>query len=135
MHLARRGGGGWRVSYAIADVGSFVAMGGALDAEVTERGVTFYLPDDRAPLHPAVLGEGAASLLPGEDRPAALWTIDLDADGAVVSSAVARAAVRSRRRLTYAEGPALPHCGTAPERPSTELRRGREAWDGTGRCS
>src|SRR3546814_18635834 len=89
-------------------------MGGGLDADVTERGVPFYLPDDRAPLHPAVLGEGAASLLPGEDRPAALWTIDLAADGAVVSSAVARAAVRSRRQLTYADVQAMIDGGTDP---------------------
>lgn len=103
VHLERRAGGGWRVHYAIADVGSFVTMGGPLDAEVTERGVTYYLPGARAPLHPPVLGEGAASLLAGEDRPAALWTIDLDATGTVTASTVERAVVRSRRQLTYAE--------------------------------
>ena len=32
------------------------------------RGTTVYLPDGRIPLHPPVLSEGAASLLPGEDR-------------------------------------------------------------------
>ena len=94
---------GWRVHYAIADVPAFVATGTPLAAEVQDRGVTFYLPDERSPLHPVVLGEDAASLLPGQDRPAVLWTIDLDVDGSVVASHLERAVVRSRAQLTYAE--------------------------------
>ena len=102
VHLERRPGGGYRVRYAIADVAAFVTPGSALDAEVWERGVTFYLPDERAPLHPPVLGEGAASLLPDGDRPALLWTIDLDRDGAAGEARLERAVVRSRAQLTYA---------------------------------
>jgi exoribonuclease R len=101
LHIERRSGGGHRVRYAIADVAAFVAPGSALDAEVWERGVTFYLPDARAPLHPPVLGEGAASLLPDEDRPALLWTIDLDGDGVAGDARLERAVVRSRAQLTY----------------------------------
>ena len=48
-----------------------------------------------------MLGVGAASLLPKQDRPAVLWTIDLDAEGAVTSTSVVRAIVRSRDQLTY----------------------------------
>lgn len=108
LHIERRGSGagaGWRVHYAIADVGAFVAAGSPLDAACWDRGLTFYLPDGRAPLHPDVLGEGSASLLPGDDRPAVLWTVALDADGAVVagSDTVERAVVRSRAQLTYAD--------------------------------
>ena len=84
VHLAARGDG-YRVSYAIADVGAFVRLGGALDAEARRRGQTLYSPDRRTPLHPPVLSEGAASLLPGQLRPAVLWTIDLDADGEPVA--------------------------------------------------
>src|SRR5690606_34395275 len=103
LHIEPRGKGGWRVHYAIADVPAFVDAGGALDAEVSERGVTYYLPDARSPLHPPVLGEDAASLLPGQDRAAVLWTIDLDGDGQVVDSDLTRAVVRSRAQLTYVE--------------------------------
>jgi exoribonuclease R len=103
LHLERRPGGGYRVRYAIADLAAFVEDGSALDAELWDRGVTFYLPDERAPLHPPVLGEGAASLLPGEDRPALLWTIDLDRDGVAGDARFERAVVRSRAQLTYAE--------------------------------
>ncbi|MEQ1787881.1 MAG: RNB domain-containing ribonuclease, partial [Acidimicrobiales bacterium] len=102
LHLERRPGGAFRLRYAIADVGAFVRPGSALDAEVWERGVTYYLPDARAPLHPAMLGEGAASLLPDEDRPAVLWTIDLDRDGQAGVGRVERAIVRSRAQRTYA---------------------------------
>ncbi len=81
MHLSRRPGGGYRVLYAIADVVSFVRPGGAVEAESWVRGQTIYLPDGRVPLHPPVLSEEAVSLLPGGDRAAVVWTIDLDGDG------------------------------------------------------
>ncbi|MPR00098.1 RNB domain-containing ribonuclease [Modestobacter sp. I12A-02628] len=101
VHLQRRAGG-YRVSYAIADVGGFVVLGGALDAEARRRGQTLYCPDGRTPLHPAELSEGAASLLPGQLAPAALWTIDLDGDGEVTAVDLRRAQVRSRAQLDYA---------------------------------
>ncbi len=102
VHIERRGQG-WRVHYAIADVPAFVADGGTLATEVQTRGVTFYLPDHRSPLYPPTVGEDAASLLPGQDRAAVLWTIDLASDGAVTNSHLERAVVRSRAQLTYAE--------------------------------
>jgi len=100
VHLARTDGG-YRVSYAIADVGAFVPLGSAIDAEARRRGQTVYCPDGRTPLHPPQLSEGAASLLPGELRPAALWTIDLDAQGEVTAVDLRRARVRSRAQLDY----------------------------------
>ncbi|WLW55514.1 RNB domain-containing ribonuclease [Streptomyces sp. YU58] len=105
MHLSRRGsrrGGGYRVRYAIADVAAFVVPGSTLDAETHRRVMTLYFPDEKVPLHPEALGEGAASLLPGQVRPAALWTIDLDGDGRTVATDVRRALVRSRAKLDYA---------------------------------
>jgi exoribonuclease R len=99
--LERRDGGGWRVWYAIADVAAFVPAGGPIDEEARRRGVTLYLPDGRAPLHPAVLSEGKASLLPGEDRPALLWRLEIDSSGALTSGRVRRSFVRSRAQLDY----------------------------------
>src|SRR3546814_10323883 len=43
-----------------------------------------------------------ASLLPGELRPALLWTIDLDATGEGIAVEVCRARVKSRAKLDYA---------------------------------
>jgi len=96
-------GAGHVVWYAIADVAAFVRPGGAVDAEARRRGVTLYSPDGRAPLHPPVLSEGAASLLPGVDRLAVLWRLRLDPDGELVEAGVGRAIVRSREQLAYAE--------------------------------
>ncbi|QNP73013.1 RNB domain-containing ribonuclease [Streptomyces roseirectus] len=101
LHLSRQGTG-YRVRYAIADVAAFVVPGSALDEEAGRRVTTLYFPDGKVPLHPAVLSEGAASLLPDQVRPAALWTIDLDAEGRTIAVDVRRARVRSRAKLDYA---------------------------------
>ena len=112
LHLERTDAG-FRVWYAIADVAAFVTAGGALDADLFARGVTLYAPDERVPLHPPVLGEGAASLLPDQDRPALLWQLDLDPAGRLVGTDVRRALVRSRRRLAYEGVQAELDAGTA----------------------
>jgi exoribonuclease R len=104
MHIERRGDG-HRVRYAIADVGTFVTPGGALDDNTHARGVTVYAPDAKTPLHPPVLSEGAASLLPGEWRPAIVWTLDLDGGGELTATGVERAQVRSTEQHTYADVP------------------------------
>ncbi|MEV6482689.1 RNB domain-containing ribonuclease [Streptomyces sp. NPDC051576] len=114
MHLSRRGTG-FRVRYAIADVASFVTPGGALDAEAHRRVTTLYFPDEKTPLHPPLLSEGAASLLPDVTRPAVLWTIDLDADGRTTAVDVHRALVRSRAKLDYATVQRRIDEGTAEE--------------------
>jgi len=102
VHVERRGRG-YRVRYAIADVAAFVIPGGVLDAEARQRGLTLYAPDGRIPLHPAELSEGAASLLPQQERPAVVWTLDLDSDAAVRSTDVRRARIISRAQLAYDE--------------------------------
>jgi exoribonuclease R len=104
MHIERLGDG-HRVRYAIADVAAFVDAGGAVDGEAHARGVTIYAPDRKMPLHPPVLSEGAASLLPGEWRPAVLWTLDLDGTGALAATDVRRSVVRSVAQHTYDDVP------------------------------
>lgn len=97
---------GWRVFYAIADLPSFVEPGGAIDAEARLRGTTLYAADGRIPLHPPVISEGAASLLPGQERAAFVWEFTLDPTGATTSARVRRARVRSRRQWSYEEAQA-----------------------------
>ncbi|MDQ1705978.1 MAG: hypothetical protein QOF18_2344 [Frankiaceae bacterium] len=124
--LSRRAGGGFHFAYAIADVAAFVRPGGAVDAEAHSRGETIYLPDGRVALHPPVLSEGAASLLPGADRPAVLWRLDLDAEGEPTSVDVRRCVVRSRAQLDY---PSFERTGgdlVALLREVGELRQQRE---------
>lgn len=101
MHLARRGSG-FEVRYAIADVPLFVSPGGAVDAAARERGQTLYAADGSIPLHPRVLSEDRVSLLPEQDRPALVWTFELDEAGNVSEFRLERALIRSRAQLDYA---------------------------------
>ncbi|UXM90410.1 RNB domain-containing ribonuclease [Paenarthrobacter sp. JL.01a] len=105
---------GYKVLYAIADVPSFVAPGGALDAETRHRGQTLYAPDGRIPLHPEIISENAGSLLANQDCGAFVWDFDLDARAEVVNVSVARATVRSRAKLSYAGAQQQIDDGTAP---------------------
>src|SRR3546814_6047242 len=100
--FVERVGDGYRVHYAIADVGAFVEPGDPIDREANRRGESLYGAHDKIPLHPKPLSEDAASLLPDEVRPALLWTIDLDATGEGIAVDVRRARVKSRAKLDYA---------------------------------
>ncbi len=113
MYL-ERSGEGYVVHYAIADVPSFVPVGGPLDAETRRRGQTIYTPYQRVPLHPAPLSEGAASLLANGARSAYVWEIHLAADGSQTACSVGRATVRSVAKLSYEQAQQMYDAGTAP---------------------
>lgn len=100
MHL-ERDGDGYVVHYAIADVMAFLQPGDTVDEEAHRRGESLYGADSKIPLHPKVLSEDAASLLPDQVRPAFVWTIHLDATGETTGATVERARVRSRQKLDY----------------------------------
>lgn len=110
LHI-ERSEDGYVVQYAIADVPAFVPPGGAIDTEARERGQTLYAPDGRIPLHPPIISEDAASLLPNRVRGAYVWTFPLDEDGEVSATALQRARVRSTAQLTYEEAQALADSG------------------------
>jgi VacB/RNase II family 3'-5' exoribonuclease len=103
LYIQREEGGGFRLWYAIADVAFFVDRGGPVEAEAWKRGLTVYGPDRRDPLYPPVLGQGAASLLAEQERPAILFELVIDAAGELRETKVRRALVRSRAQLTYAQ--------------------------------
>ena len=114
FHFERLGDA-YRVRYAIADVGAFVAPGGPMDVEAHGRGETFYAPDENVRLYPPVLSEGAASLLPDQTRPALVWTMDVDETGEGTVVHVRRALVRSRAKLDYVTAQQQLDGGTADE--------------------
>ena len=87
--------------YAIADVAWFVRPGDPIDVESWKRGLTFYLPDGKAALHPPAIAEGAASLLPDGPRPAVVFTVHVAEDGAVRLDRAEKAIVHSRAKLAY----------------------------------
>jgi exoribonuclease R len=113
VHLERTAAGAV-LHYAIADVPAFVPPGGAVDAEARRRGQTLYAPDGRIPLHPPVLSEDAASLLPEQDRRAFVWRFILDDGARPVETTLTRAVVRSQRQWSYDEAQAAIDAGTAP---------------------
>jgi VacB/RNase II family 3'-5' exoribonuclease len=134
MHIMRDPdhAGGYVVHYAIADVAAFVSPGDPVDVEANRRGETLYGADSKIPLHPTVLSEGAASLLPDEVRPALLWTIKVDETGEGTDVEVERALVRSRAKLSYEAVQADLDAGRAGElvqllKEVGELRLAREA--------
>ena len=118
LHIETRDDG-YRVWYAIADVAAFVPPGGPMDLEARQRGLTMYGPDHRSLLYPDLVSEDMASLLPGQDRPAVTWTLDLEGDGRLVETEVRRALVRSRGQLDYATVQHQLESGSAP--PSLRL--------------
>lgn len=109
-----RAGDGYTVYYAIDDVAAWVTPDGPMDVESHRRGQTCYLPDERIGLYPPVISEGAASLL-AEDppRPAIVWTLQLDAAGALTNATCARALIRNRRKMSYPEVQQLIDSGQA----------------------
>jgi exoribonuclease R len=131
LHIERTGSG-FLVHYAIADVAAFVSPGDPVDEEANRRGETLYGADSSIPLHPVVLSEGAASLLPDTIRPALLWTIAVDEDGEGTDVRVERALVRSRAKLDYQGVQQQVDAGTADAMIGLlgevgELRKKREA--------
>lgn len=103
---AERIGERYRVYYAIADLAAFVEPGSALEADSLERGVTMYAPDRRVSLHPDVINENAASLLPGQPRPSVLWEIDLDSAGELIGANASRSTVQVDQAMTYRDAQA-----------------------------
>jgi exoribonuclease R len=97
-----RSGADLLLSYAIADIGAFVAPGGAIDRECWERGETLYLPDSKCSLYPPLLSEGAASLLPDGPRPSILFTVRVDPNGKSILDGAERALIHSHAKLGYA---------------------------------
>ncbi|WP_232679204.1 RNB domain-containing ribonuclease [Nocardioides sp. R-C-SC26] len=135
LHIERAEGGGYVVHYAIADVAAFVAPGDPIDLEAHRRGETLYGADSKVPLHPPLISEDAASLVPDQVRPALLWTIAVDRSGEGTDVRVERALVRSREQLSYEEAQRRldsPEDGSASEvlellREVGELRMARDA--------
>ena len=131
LHL-ERDGDGYVVHYAIADVAAFVTPGDPVDEEAHRRGETLYGADAKVPLHPPAISEEAGSLLPGEVRPALLWTIRVDETGEGTDVHVERALVRSTEQLDYEQAQRAIDEGTADEtlvllQEVGELRLAREA--------
>jgi exoribonuclease-2 len=99
--------GGWRVLVHVADPAALVPAGGPVDREALARGVTHYFPSGRVPMLPPLLGEEAASLGGGGDRPALTFEIAVSEHGEVREVAPRLTLLARVRRLTYDEADRL----------------------------
>lgn len=101
ISLVRMPNGHWRLGVHIADVAHFVRPRSALDREAYQRATSVYLPDRVIPMLPELISNGLASLQPGKVRFTKSVYMEFTADGLRVASEVRRAAIRSRKRLSY----------------------------------
>ncbi len=100
-YWADRLSSGYRVRYAIADVGFWIDYGSNLEREAWRRGNTYYSPDCKTSLYPHAISEGAASLLPQQIRPAIVFDFELDDRAEVINVSIDRSTVMSRAKLSY----------------------------------
>ena len=111
--------GGWCVHVFVADAAAWIRAGDPLDVEARRRVATVYVPDGKLPMLPESLGQGAASLLPGEDRPAIDFVVTLSPEGRVVGFEIEEASIRVAGQLTYAAVDAV--LGGAPHPAADDL--------------
>jgi ribonuclease R len=95
--------GGFVISVAIADVAHYVHPNSALDRAALERGNSVYFPDRVVPMLPERISNDLCSLKPGEDRPALVVRMVVDAEGRKRHHAFYRVLMRSWARLNYVQ--------------------------------
>jgi len=99
--------GDWRIGVHIADVGTYVRMGTALDAEAQKRGNSTYLVGTVVPMLPFKLSNGLCSLKEGEDRLVKSVLFTFSRGGKIKHTEQANAVINSLKRLTYKQAYAL----------------------------
>lgn len=101
LYVDRSDDGGFLVQYALADAVYYVPSTSALFAEALARGASYYFPGFSIPMLPRELSEGLVSLNPNVARRALVFLCSLDERGAIRSTTLARARIRSRAKLTF----------------------------------
>jgi exoribonuclease-2 len=115
LALERLRAGGERLWIHVADPGRLVPAGSPLDLEARRRGTSLYLARGTLPMFPLQLSTGPFSLRAGHRCAAWSVWVDLDADGAVAASGIARSWVRPAYRLSYADADELIELAPAEE--------------------
>jgi exoribonuclease-2 len=96
-----RVGDEYRVGIHITDVATFLNGGGEIFQEAMARAISIYLPDQRIPMIPPGLSEGACSLIVGEKRRALSFLVRVDRSGKVLDSRIVPSIIQVERRLSY----------------------------------
>lgn len=93
---------GYVAQVHIADVTHFIEKNSAIDQEIKDRGVTFYLGDNTRHMAPEELAQDVFSLAPGNDRLALTIEMEFDRNGNREGTDVYESVV-STEHLTYPE--------------------------------
>ena len=93
--------GNHEVIVSIADVSHYVKRGSALDRDAYRKGTSNYLADTVLPMLPPKLSNGICSLNPGVERLALSCIMEIDSNGNVVKSRIAKTVIKSRLKMTY----------------------------------
>jgi exoribonuclease-2 len=93
--------GGAKILVAIADVDALVKKGSALDERARANTTSVYTVAETFPMLPERLSTDLSSLSPDSDRLAVIVEMVFSADCSLRSSALYRATVRNRAKLSY----------------------------------
>ena len=92
---------GWRVCVSIADVAEHVPIGGEVDRQAYEQGLSHYFADRQDPMLPLEMAVDRLSLLAGQPRDALTFHLALDADFAITALDIQKTRLQSDAQLTY----------------------------------
>jgi exoribonuclease-2 len=89
------------VGIHITDVATFLNGHNEIFQEAMTRATSIYLPDQRIPMIPPALSEGACSLIVGEKRRALSFLVRFDGEGKMRSYRILPSIIQVERRLSY----------------------------------